>query len=670
MSWVGAVQTGAAAARTVEASVIRAWDRFLSRWQQRPDLGLDHGHIPYAAWEAELGAYARLRAGAPISVRFALAAELGWRDEIHLAKAPSATAATALDAAELELEHALMHFRDGTREAALFWRAWVFPDEEVLLPWPPWDQVPLPMKHVRQALAEAVADFELPSGYVLTRDRLRHASRWIFAAWEDGAHRRSEIVERPGLAARLPLPVVPPEAGTWYHVLGILAGGETPDTLGDALQPAVRSLLEVGVEDVRNQIACVLAVTDTLERQGLLPPIHQQRPAWLGAPWGRWRYGQQLCAALDRIARSPQSAETATLIAQRRRLRARPREDALGRGSLGSRGGLAGRAGNVTTREEGDQALSARLVESEPSPKNWGVPQAPSLPKSDGPATSSPAPPTAEGGGEGGASAGSGAGPGTLGALRIVVPSQEDRAAYWQLRGALAPQIETLIARLEAAGDAYYASAPRRLQRRGRLDRARLAVALAGRETVFTRFVHAPAPEHALCLLLDCSASLGALAEQLREFAIVTEAGAAAVGAHVTAFSFGPSWERMAPPAQGAPLTSLGRELHPQGGTPFGPALAAAASWLAQQAYQHKRLWVFTDGRWNARDRAQLTWRAEQLRNVVVWVIDEHLPTPPHPAMHMAAVPTLADLVSAAPRYFWSAPDNEETRLDVKLPAG
>jgi hypothetical protein len=126
----------------------------------------------------------------------------------------------------------------------------------------------------------------------------------------------------------------------------------------------------------------------------------------------------------------------------------------------------------------------------------------------------------------------------------------------------------------------------------------------------------------------------------------------------------------MAPPARGAPLTSLGRELHPQGGTPFGPALAAAASWLAQQAYQHKRLWVFTDGRWNARDRAQLTWRAEQLRNVVVWVIDEHLPTPPHPAMHMAAVPTLADLVSAAPRYFWSAPDNEETRLDVKLPAG
>jgi hypothetical protein len=142
-------------------------------------------------------------------------------------------------------------------------------------------------------------------------------------------------------------------------------------------------------------------------------------------------------------------------------------------------------------------------------------------------------------------------------------------------------------------------------------------------------------------------------AERLREMAILSEAAAAALGARVTAFSFGPAWERMEPAAHRAPLVSLGRELHPHGGTPFGPALQAAAQWLALQPYAQKRLWVFSDGQWSERDRAGAGWRPEWLENVVVWVLDERAPEPPHPAMRVVSVPEVEDLVAEAPRYFW-----------------
>jgi hypothetical protein len=246
-----------------------------------------------------------------------------------------------------------------------------------------------------------------------------------------------------------------------------------------------------------------------------------------------------------------------------------------------------------------------------------------------------------------------GAGPGALGALHLVEATPADRTAYWQLRGALAPEIERLIERLLAASDRSSASVPRRFQRAGRLDRNRLPAAVAGREAVFTRFVHEPQPATAFCLLLDCSASMVPYAEQLREVAILLESATAALGAQVTAFTFGATWERMQPPAVGAPLVALGRELRPRGGTPFGPALQAAAAWLNHQPYKEKRLWVFSDGRWSARDRVDVAWRADLLRDVVVWVLTDDPPVPPSPAMRIVAAPLLADLVELAPAHYW-----------------
>jgi len=133
---------------------------------------------------------------------------------------------------------------------------------------------------------------------------------------------------------------------------------------------------------------------------------------------------------------------------------------------------------------------------------------------------------------------------------------------------------------------------------------------------------------------------------------------AAAVGARVSAFLFGPLWERMEPPADGAPLVALGRELHPHGGTPFGPAVAAAAGWLARQPFKQKRLWVFSDGQWSARDRAGEIWRPELLKDTVVWIVGYEAPEPPHPAMRVIAMPTLADLIEQAPAFFWPSPDS------------
>jgi hypothetical protein len=97
----------------------------------------------------------------------------------------------------------------------------------------------------------------------------------------------------------------------------------------------------------------------------------------------------------------------------------------------------------------------------------------------------------------------------------------------------------------------------------------------------------------------------------------------------------------------------LGRELHPHGGTPFGPAVAAAAEWLAHQPFRQKRLWVISDGQWSARDRAEAIWRPDLLKDVVVWILAEEAPEPPHAAMRVVAIPTLDDLVQFAPAYFW-----------------
>jgi hypothetical protein len=64
-------------------------------------------------------------------------------------------------------------------------------------------------------------------------------------------------------------------------------------------------------------------------------------------------------------------------------------------------------------------------------------------------------------------------------------------------------------------------------------------------------------------------------------------------------------------------------------------------------------MWIFSDGRWSARDRAATSWRADHLKHVVVWVFDETAPEPPHPAMRIVTAPTLAALIEKAPRYFW-----------------
>jgi len=290
----------------------------------------------------------------------------------------------------------------------------------------------------------------------------------------------------------------------------------------------------------------------------------------------------------------------------------------------------------------------------------WGVqPAGAELPEARAAGESAAAHGDREGHGTGTSLAGGllGAGPGTLGALHVVDASTSDRSAYWQLRGALAPDIERLIERLRAAGDQIDSAAPRRFQRSGRLDRHRFPAALAGREAVFTRFVHRPEPAHALCLLIDCSASMTTHAEHLREAAILVESAASAVGAQVSAFLFGPTWERLEPPALGAPLVALGRELHPHGGTPFGPAVAAAAEWLSHQPFPQKRLWVFSDGQWSARDRAGEIWRPELLKDAVVWIFSDQAPEPPHPAMRVVAAPRLADLAQLAPAYFWPKKD-------------
>ena len=146
-------------------------------------------------------------------------------------------------------------------------------------------------------------------------------------------------------------------------------------------------------------------------------------------------------------------------------------------------------------------------------------------------------------------------------------------------------------------------------------------------------------------------------AEQLREASILIESAATAVGARVSAFTFGAAWERLEPPAEGAPLVALGRELHPHGGTPFGPAVAGGGQWLGRQPYARRRLWVLSDGQWSARDRAAAAGRPDLLRDVLVWVFADTAPEPPTPAMRIVAARTLDDLIRIAPDHFWGGGD-------------
>ncbi|HVG96262.1 MAG TPA: VWA domain-containing protein, partial [Chloroflexota bacterium] len=653
-------------------------------WRRRPvrDPGEPlHGTAPYAAWEAELTAYARWRTGAgDLKVAFGLCTETGWTEEVRLARPTSRDPRVAFAGAELELEHLLAHYRHGWREVVLGFRAWSQPGEPVLLPWPPWDAISLPPAVVRLAVAEAVPALALPAPAEAWPVRFRTAAAWLVAAWADGRHRALEVAVRPGLAERLPAPPALAAAspagraprldrrGAWQTLLTRLATPEAPApewlpaAVGDPAAAAVERLLGIGPDDLRPLVEDVLAAVEAMRARNGVPPGPEQHPAWLRRDWGRWRRAAALQAALDHLARSPTSVAVAVATAAGRPHALPGGSAAAGGPALrvkDARGARAPDAGPASASrpgaESGDAAAPPTPEEGsgppETPPRGWGLNQEHALPEA-GPAGAGGHVPEREGQGAGGRATG-GSGPGALGGLRVVTPTPDDRAAYWQLRGALAPEIERLIERLRAASDAYYSSAPRRFQRNGRLDRNRLAAALAGREAVFSRFVHEPEPANALCLLLDCSASMAPYAEQLREAAILVESAATAVGARVSAFTFGATWERLEPPAEGAPLVALGRELHPHGGTPFGPAVAGAAEWLARQPYAPRRLWVFSDGQWSARDRAGTAWRPDLLKDVLVWVFAPEAPEPPTPAMRIVAARTLPDLIRLAPGYFW-----------------
>src|SRR5688572_26240299 len=105
--WIGAAET----------LLTRSLGRLgLSRphWLRTSGLQLDHGHLPFGAWEAELTAYAQLRTGGRVKVLFGHTGEVTWGEEIHLHRPrPGTPPQLALHGAEEELEHALMHHRHG-----------------------------------------------------------------------------------------------------------------------------------------------------------------------------------------------------------------------------------------------------------------------------------------------------------------------------------------------------------------------------------------------------------------------------------------------------------------------------------------------------------------------------------------------------------------------------
>ncbi|HEX2517298.1 MAG TPA: hypothetical protein VH257_21525, partial [Chloroflexota bacterium] len=185
------------------------------------------GEARLESWEAELTAYARWRTANPaLKVRFGLATGTTWGEEVVLARpgrrlAPEA----ALAQAECELEHLLAHHRYGWRELALLWQVWAEPSAAIVLPWAPWDAVPLPPSVVRQVLAAAHPALRLPPGWEGAGARQRGAAVWLAGAWADGRHRALAVAERPGLAQRLPLPEGVGRGGLWGAVLGRLATG-------------------------------------------------------------------------------------------------------------------------------------------------------------------------------------------------------------------------------------------------------------------------------------------------------------------------------------------------------------------------------------------------------------------------------------------------------------
>jgi hypothetical protein len=673
------------------------------------------------AWEAELAAYGRWRTGnAGLTVRFGLATGASWGEEVVLARPPAhLPPERVLAGAEAELEHLLAHHRHGWREVALLWQLWAEPATPIVLPWPPWEDAPLPPTVVGQALAGADPVLVIPPARAGAPERQRAAAVWVYAAWADGLHRQTAVAERPGLAERLPLPPAgAPRRGLWEDALYRLAtrdgeggagagagsGAALPKDGGREVEVALAALLGAGPAGPAVQIGAVLDLVDALARRGAVPPAHRQRPPWLGRAWGRWQREARLRQALDRLARSPTSAAVAAATAAGRlpgvRRAAPPGAPAAAAppaavARLATSGSEAGGGADEwgVVGEDGPRG-------ADPAEPEWGLPEGETPPGRAPGAGVEPEPSGRSGQwGTGAGGAGAVAGAGALGELHVVQATAADRAAYWELRGALAPEIERLVEGLRAAGEDYDVATPGRFQRAGRLDRARLPAALAGRPTVFVRFRHQPEPAHALCLLLDCSASMTTLADRLREAAIVVESAAGAVGARVSAFTFGADWERLEPPAEGAPLVALGRELHPHGGTPFGPAVAAASDWLARQPFERRRLWVFSDGQWTARDRAGARLRPEQLRDVVVWVLGDAAgeadapgllglagpagaagaggvpgaaggpgrPGGLSPLLRVTPVASLAELVRLAPAQFWRPPGLRKTRQIATL---
>ncbi|MGH2355437.1 MAG: hypothetical protein ACRDI2_16770, partial [Chloroflexota bacterium] len=289
-------------------------------WQKRVPPDSVHGTAPYAAWEAELTAYARLRTGSPsLTVAFALTTETGWTEDIHLTRPAPRETRAAFAAAELELEHLVAHYRHGWREATLFWHTWAHPTESILLPWPPWDKVGLPASVVRAALAEAVPALDIPAEAARQRERERTAAVWLASAWADGQHRALEVAERPGLAERLPLPAPPRQPGAWDAILYRLATTDTTYALhlrgrADALC-ALERLEGVDAADIAALVTGVLALVDGLRRVDALPPSPKQRPPWLRRGWGQWRRAPALRAALDHLARSPTTSAVAVATA-------------------------------------------------------------------------------------------------------------------------------------------------------------------------------------------------------------------------------------------------------------------------------------------------------------------------------------------------------------------
>ena len=321
------------------------------------------GEARLESWEAELTAYARWRTANPaLKVRFGLATGTTWGEEVVLARpgrrlAPEA----ALAQAECELEHLLAHHRYGWRELALLWQVWAEPSAAIVLPWAPWDAVPLPPGVVRQALAAAHPALRFPPGWEGAGARQRGAAVWLAGAWADGRHRALAVAERPGLAQRLPLPGgggaggavgrragAPGEPGglggrMWLSCPGCRGrrrgprcrGSGTGGAEGDVGR-AVERLLGVETQDVGAQVEGVLDLVEALWRRGALPPAHKQRPPWLRRPWGRWRREAALREALDRLARSPTSAAVAVATAAGRR---------RGGPGVGRRGGPGGTPG-------------------------------------------------------------------------------------------------------------------------------------------------------------------------------------------------------------------------------------------------------------------------------------------------------------------------------------